>query len=85
MKGRAKLLDSGFREFIEYLQKMGELHNILRMIDSFYGMNGMDCSELDTGHYNVEKGGFTIRPNVPYIKVSLPTNSSIGGTDGASG
>lgn len=27
----------------------------------------------------------TIRPNVPYIKVSLPTNSSIGGTDGASG
>ena len=28
---------------------------------------------------------FTIRPNVPYIKVSLPTNSSIGGTDGASG
>jgi hypothetical protein len=29
--------------------------------------------------------GFTIRPNVPYIKVSLPTNSSIGGTDGASG
>ncbi len=51
MKGRAKLLDSGFREFIEYLQKMGELHNILRMIDSFYGMNGMDCSELDTGHY----------------------------------
>ena len=58
MKGRAKLLDSGFREFIEYLQKMGELHNILRMIDSFYSMNGMDCSELDTGHYNVEKGGF---------------------------
>jgi len=48
----------GFREFIEYLQKMGELHNILRMIDSFYSMNGMDCSELDTGHYNVEKGGF---------------------------
>jgi hypothetical protein len=45
-------------EFIEYLQKMGELHNILRMIDSFYSMNGMDCSELDTGHYNVEKGGF---------------------------
>jgi predicted transcriptional regulator len=58
MKGRAKLLDSRFMEFIEYLQKMGELHNILRMIDSFYGMNGMDCSELDTGHYNVENSEF---------------------------
>jgi hypothetical protein len=42
MKGRAKLLDSGFMEFIEYLQKMGELQNILRMIDS----------------YNVENSGF---------------------------
>ena len=25
---------------------------------------------------------FTIRPNVPYIKVSSRANSSIGGTDG---
>ena len=58
MKGRAKLLDSGFMEFIKYLQKMGELHNILRMIDSFYGMNGMDCSELDTRHYTVENSEF---------------------------
>jgi hypothetical protein len=27
---------------------------------------------------------FTIRPNVPYIKVSSRANSSIGGTDGTS-
>ena len=27
---------------------------------------------------------FTIRPNVPYIKISSHTNSSIGGTDGTS-
>jgi len=27
---------------------------------------------------------FTIRPNVPYIKVSSDTNSSTGGTDGTS-
>ena len=60
MKGRAKLLDSGFREFIEYLQKMGELHNILRMIDSFNGMNEKDCSELDTGRYYEEKSGFNM-------------------------
>ncbi len=58
MKGRAKLLDSGFLEFIEYLQKMGELRNILRMIDSFNGMNEKDCSELDTGRYYGEKSGF---------------------------
>jgi len=29
-------------------------------------------------------GEFTIRPNVPYIKVSSDTNSSTGGTDGTS-
>ena len=60
MKGRAKLLDSGFLEFIEYLQKMGELHNILRMKDSFNGMNEKDCSELDTGRYYEEKSGFNM-------------------------
>jgi hypothetical protein len=27
---------------------------------------------------------FTIRPNVPYIKISSHTNSSLGGTDGTS-
>ncbi len=35
MKGRAKVLDSRYLEFIEYLQKIGELQNIVRMIHSF--------------------------------------------------
>ncbi|MBK7385367.1 MAG: hypothetical protein IPI63_01015 [Methanothrix sp.] len=34
MRGRAKVLDSRFMEFIECLQKIGELKNMVRMIDS---------------------------------------------------
>ena len=32
MKGRARVLDSRYLEFIEYLKKLGEQQNIARMI-----------------------------------------------------
>ena len=32
MRGRARILDSRYIEFIEYLQKLGELQSITRMI-----------------------------------------------------
>ena len=52
MKGRAKVLDSGFMEFVEYLQKIGELHNTLRMIDRLRERHSEDYKELDLEHHN---------------------------------
>ena len=38
MRGRAKVLDSRFMEFIECLQKIGELKNMVRMIMTAHGV-----------------------------------------------
>ncbi len=54
MKGRAKVLDSRFMEFIEYLQKMGELQNMVRMIDSFAEMRDReyDVPNIESNQVN---------------------------------
>ena len=48
MKGRAKVLNSKFMEFIEYLQKIGELHNIMKIIDSISVKKTENCEKLHT-------------------------------------
>lgn len=60
MKGRAKVLDSGFMEFIEYLQKIGELHNILRMIDSFNESEAEGRADLNSGQHSEKEGEFNM-------------------------
>lgn len=57
MKGRAKVLDSRFMEFIEYLQKIGELQNTVRMIDSLAGMRNDESDELNIGPNQVNNNG----------------------------
>lgn len=47
MKGRAKVLDSRFMEFIEYLQKIGELQNTVRMIESLADMRNIEYEDLN--------------------------------------
>jgi len=47
--------------------------------------NGIEAIEaLEHQSYDAILMDITIRPNVPYIKVSSDTNSSTGGTDGTS-
>jgi len=46
MKGRAKVLDSGFIEFIEYLQKIGELNNMVRIIEGLAEMKNEEYENL---------------------------------------
>lgn len=47
-------------EFVEYLQKIGELHNILKMINSFNERECEACAELRSGRYNEKEGGFNM-------------------------
>ena len=60
MRGRAKVLDSRFMEFIECLQKIGELKNMVRMIDSLAEIknNGYE------GPHIVANIGSNIGPNI---------------------
>jgi len=47
MKGRAKVLDSRFIKFVENLQKIGELQNTVRMIDSLAEMKNVEYGDLN--------------------------------------
>ena len=62
MKGRAKVLNSKFMEFIEYLQKIGELHNIMKIIDSISVKKTENCEKLHTelDEANIERDRYVI-------------------------
>lgn len=51
MKGRAKVLDSGYQEFVEYLQKIGELDSTVRMIYSLSSSGDGYSIELQNRDY----------------------------------
>lgn len=73
MRGRAKVLDSRFMEFIECLQKIGELKNMVRMIDSLAEIknNGYE------GPHIVANIGSNIGPNIG-SDIRLNNGSDIG-------
>ena len=73
MRGRAKVLDSRFMEFIECLQKIGELKNMVRMIDSLAEIknNGYE------GPHIVANIGSNIGPNIG-SDIGLNNGSDIG-------
>lgn len=57
MKGRARILDSAFLEFVEYLQKIGELQNTVRIIDSFSEMRAEENEAQHNEFCQANKSG----------------------------
>lgn len=60
MKGRARVLDSGFLEFVEYLQKIGELQNTVRIIDSFSETRAEEGEAQHSEFYQANKSGIDL-------------------------
>ena len=60
MKGRARVLDSGFLEFVEYLQKIGELQNTVRIIDSFSETRAEEGEAQHNEFYRANKSGIDL-------------------------
>lgn len=60
MKGRARVLDIGFLEFVEYLQKIGELQNTVRIIDSISLMSSEEVEAQDNEFYQANKSGIDL-------------------------
>ena len=60
MKGRARVLDSGFLEFVEYLQKIGELQNTVRIIDSFSETKAEKGEAQHNEFYRANKSGIDL-------------------------